>query len=824
MRNRLLKYSLCFFVSVLLSLSTFAKGGDVKQTFFTTVIDYYSKQLVKVHALNVKFIELGYFDSLRTNLNVDLSNWQYNEKDQTWAPASPSSAMVNFNANHYYYKYDKLTNANESNLNHPSTNVMGDYNQAHPQTSGQVHLLYNVEIVNLPLLLVKRANPIMEPDTNLSMVTTLKELEYTNDEMYERMMAMNNAIGKEISGALNAFRVSQPDVEYVLVFNTFSEPVNINGKQTGVRFYNFYKSEYANTELCLTLKRCLKKFHGRKDFQTKDVLTSFVATMKCELDNNCEDVSESFKTDEAKDFWARFTIAAPLRTETYFNEHKLRAIEIATVIDGMADRDLAVELDSMGLCYLDEYYCDPANTQSSENVCIASAIALKYFQSSIFTPVSNQGEVTAAILANTTNIKFKVLQLGGATETEIEFEFSSAQSKESLVKALTELGLTYKRSYRYWLFCTDKADTYGNYFYWLDHEYNKTPPMGLVIFAGFLTGPASAVYGWCTGTDMITGAELSGLDYVLNVFDLIPAVGILGDLGSGFFKSVKITRLGKTFTLAGETTVMYKAYHKAVNVFKTSSTTVKNTVYKCMSWGINATFNEIEKVLVLMDKTGNEIGKMFPNKLELKSNQILTTPGGQTFPVKGDVFVDGQKSTSSYELVKKEDGNFGVRVASEVGAFGKYSTRIDDKVEVLQKESLFGNDAATFLDVEYRTVKTTQPVITYRSFGGDARVGGSFVTSVKDATRSELALLDEWNNNMRFEATINIPTNTKINIGKVGPQTSNNGLQTLPGGEDQMILPFQWDKEWVTKIMDKTTGKVYNSVSEFGIDFPDLVN
>jgi hypothetical protein len=77
---------------------------------------------------------------------------------------------------------------------------------------------------------------------------------------------------------------------------------------------------------------------------------------------------------------------------------------------------------------------------------------------------------------------------------------------------------------------------------------------------------------------------------------------------------------------------------------------------------------------------------------------------------------------------------------------------------------------------------------------------------------------------MRFEATINIPADVKMNIGKVGPQTSTNGLQTLAGGGDQVILPFQWNTQWVTKVVDKITGKVYNSVTEFAVDFPNLVN
>jgi filamentous hemagglutinin len=96
------------------------------------------------------------------------------------------------------------------------------------------------------------------------------------------------------------------------------------------------------------------------------------------------------------------------------------------------------------------------------------------------------------------------------------------------------------------------------------------------------------------------------------------------------------------------------------------------------------------------------------------------------------------------------------------------------------------------------------------------------VTTKSGATREELALLDEWNNSMRFEAEISIPKDTKLNIGKVGPQTSGNGAQTVSGGGEQMIMPFQWDLQWINKITDTNTGKVYNSIDEFAVDFLNL--
>ena len=52
---------------------------------------------------------------------------------------------------------------------------------------------------------------------------------------------------------------------------------------------------------------------------------------------------------------------------------------------------------------------------------------------------------------------------------------------------------------------------------------------------------------------------------------------------------------------------------------------------------------------------------------------------------------------------------------------------------------------------------------------------------------------------------------------------SKNGLQTLAGGGDQVILPYQWDNKWIIEIKDLNTGKVYTSITDFSKDFPELV-
>lgn len=688
----ILLYVFCF------SLVWQSNGNDldVRKLFFTEVVSHYKAQTVKLHQYNLGIIDRNHLDSLRTEITIDFSNWKFNTANNHWqyAGAPPEDPAFPFSAAHYFYKRDFQTGTTQSEVSLTSSTHMEEYNKyqlEHPTELGmRATLLYNVNIINLPLFVVNKSYDNFEADTNATVYETLRKLEYTDDEKWKCFLSENNELGQSIFTALNTFKVSTPPY-FIMVFNSYSETISFKNKDVRFRYFNYYAHDNVDDNLDKSLKINLQSFLYNPATTTDLVLESFIATLKCELLDDCSGVAGTFQTQNAIDFWAEFEIAAPLRSSTYFDEHKLRAIEIATRIDGLPDTNQSGPLSRKGMCYLDSYYCNSSNLASTEGVRQASTIALNYFQSSLFTPVLNQTEVKAAIISNASNIKFKVAQMSSDAQAEIEFEFSSLQSKEILKTSLTQLGLNFKNSYGYWLFYTDREDTYGNYFYWLDNEYNKTPPTVLIIFASIATGPAGAVYGWVTGTDMITGAELTGLDYVLNVFDLIPAIGILGELGSGFFKTVKLTRLGKTFTLAGNATGMYKAYHGAVKAFKTSATTVKNVVYKSMTWGINATFNEIDKVLVLMNKTGDEIGKIFSNKIEFKSNQLLpVTPGGQVMPIGNnvDIYVDGQKTTAKYELVKKEDGDFGVRVVSEIAETVRGVTKTNFKATFEASEEL----------------------------------------------------------------------------------------------------------------------------------------
>jgi hypothetical protein len=152
----------------------------------------------------------------------------------------------------------------------------------------------------------------------------------------------------------------------------------------------------------------------------------------------------------------------------------------------------------------------------------------------------------------------------------------------------------------------------------------------------------------------------------------------------------------------------------------------------------------------------------------------------------------------------------------------EYATAIDGKVMILPKESLFGDAATTFLNQEYRTVETLQEVTLFRDFGNSAGLKGSFATTTASATRNDIAVLEEWGNNMRYKAEIKVPSQKKLNIGKAGPQPLPPATPILTGGADQIIMPYQWPEEWIVKITDNQTGNVY-TLEQFKTLHPELI-
>lgn len=67
-----------------------------------------------------------------------------------------------------------------------------------------------------------------------------------------------------------------------------------------------------------------------------------------------------------------------------------------------------------------------------------------------------------------------------------------------------------------------------------------------------------------------------------------------------------------------------------------------------------------------------------------------------------------------------------------------------------------------------------------------------------------MALLPEWKNTRVYEAEITIPKGTKLNVGKVAPQTIKSTGTVLEGGADQILMSEGWPEEWVMSVRKVT--------------------
>lgn len=147
--------------------------------------------------------------------------------------------------------------------------------------------------------------------------------------------------------------------------------------------------------------------------------------------------------------------------------------------------------------------------------------------------------------------------------------------------------------------------------------------------------------------------------------------------------------------------------------------------------------------------------------------------------------------------------NISVESGKKVNNYGKYSTAIDDKVTVIDKVELPEWIGESFTDGNYRTVITNENIIFYRTYGGGAKVDGSFVTTTPAGNRINAkintALVPEWKNSRQFEAIIEVPKGTIINIGKVEKQYTKTGA-LLAGNGDQILLPQGWSSDWIKEI------------------------
>jgi len=137
--------------------------------------------------------------------------------------------------------------------------------------------------------------------------------------------------------------------------------------------------------------------------------------------------------------------------------------------------------------------------------------------------------------------------------------------------------------------------------------------------------------------------------------------------------------------------------------------------------------------------------------------------------------------------------------------FGKYSTAIDDKVKLIAKVNLPNWISESFTDGIYRTVITEENIIFYRTYGGNAKVNGAFVTTVPAGNRINAkinaALVPDWKNSRQYEAVIEVPKRQLLKIGRVEKQYTRTGA-FLKGDGDQVLLPQGWPLEWIKEIRE----------------------
>lgn len=303
-------------------------------------------------------------------------------------------------------------------------------------------------------------------------------------------------------------------------------------------------------------------------------------------------------------------------------------------------------------------------------------------------------------------------------------------------------------------------------------------------FTGEITGYNDG-YRVVTGKDPITGEELSGGEYATAVawtlLTIIPlskiAKGGKAAKGTKAVKGVKqLTPKDKLSKLKNLTNEKVPTVKKKLNGLTEEQLKAFQDFYNKFNKHIQMSFLYRNPALV-----GG------PNNV-LSNNQIYVIKNSDDVISNGNV----------YDNIKIKDINHGVN-------FGKYSTSIDDKVKVIKKEDLPGWIKSSFSDGNYRTVITEEDITFYRTYGGEAKANGSFVTTSPAGNRInakiDAALVPDWKNTREFEAVIEVPKGQILNIGRVEKQYTKTGT-ILEGDADQILLPQDWPTKWIKDIRE----------------------
>lgn len=167
----------------------------------------------------------------------------------------------------------------------------------------------------------------------------------------------------------------------------------------------------------------------------------------------------------------------------------------------------------------------------------------------------------------------------------------------------------------------------------------------------------------------------------------------------------------------------------------------------------------------------------------------------------------------------------------------KYKTVIENKIAILPtKDDLPKTIKDSFLNSEYKTVKTTKPFYLYRIYGqfsnkdgtrinGASKIGAYASTEFAESlieVKQRLALDPRWLSTRMYEAKILVPAGTILNYGIVAPVTTGGGT-ILPGGAEQILMPKDWSEDWIVGYRRVTFSQIH-SEPKFSMDIVSVIN
>ena len=137
----------------------------------------------------------------------------------------------------------------------------------------------------------------------------------------------------------------------------------------------------------------------------------------------------------------------------------------------------------------------------------------------------------------------------------------------------------------------------------------------------------------------------------------------------------------------------------------------------------------------------------------------------------------------------------------------KYKTVLNElNVIETEKQELPETIIKSFKNEEYKSYLTIDDIILYRVYGltpsgtAGAKQFGAFATTEFAESRIDvklrLALDPQWKNALYIEEKIIVPKGVVLNIGIVAPVKLLSGT-ILPGGAEQVLLPQDWNENWV---------------------------